>query len=67
MKNETEGYRRPVGVAPESTSGRLVVVCDDGSIWQWIHDRNRWEEMAPIPGSRRAGADVERLSASETP
>jgi hypothetical protein len=59
VTTETEHYRRPVGVAPESASGRLVVVCDDGSIWKWLHEVNRWEEMAPIPGSRRADSDTE--------
>jgi hypothetical protein len=54
MTEGTEGHRRPVGVAPESGSGRLVVVCDDGSVWNWIRDRSRWEEIPPIPGSLRA-------------
>ncbi len=58
MTDETEQYRRPVGVAPESAGGRLVVVCDDGSIWKWLHDGNRWEEMAPIPGSSRAASEA---------
>lgn len=58
MTDETARYRRPVGVAPESVSGRLVVVCDDGSIWKWLHEGNRWEEMAPVPGSRRADSDT---------
>jgi hypothetical protein len=54
MTGESARYRRPVGVAPESGSSRLVVVCDDGSVWKWIHDGSRWEEMAPVPGSSRA-------------
>lgn len=56
MMSEAEHSRCPVGVAPESASGRLVVVCDDGSIWKWLHDVSRWEEMAPVPGTRRAAA-----------
>lgn len=56
MTNEHEQYRRPVAVAPESAAGRLVIVCDDGSIWKWFHDGNRWEELAPVPGSLRAAA-----------
>lgn len=56
--NDAESYRRPVGVSPESTSGRLVVVCDDGSIWKWLHEGSRWEEMAPVPGSRRADSEA---------
>ena len=58
MKIDPERYRRPVGVAPESASGRLVVVCDDGSIWKWMHDGDRWDEMLPIPGSWRASSDA---------
>ena len=54
MTGDGEQRRRPVGVAPESGSGRLVVVCDDGSVWTWHDERSRWEEMAPIPGSDRA-------------
>jgi hypothetical protein len=46
--------RRPVGVAPESGGGRLIVICDDGSVWKWHHDGGRWEEMTPIPGTERA-------------
>ncbi len=57
MTEDGGRYRRPVGVAPESGSGRLIVACDDGSIWKWLHDGNRWEEMAPIPGSSRAAAE----------
>lgn len=53
MATEPGPHRRPVGVAAESGSGRLIVVCDDGSIWKWLHDGNRWEEMTPVPGSRR--------------
>lgn len=60
MDNEIEQQRRPVGVAPESTSGRLVVVCDDGSLWKWIAGTNRWEEMTPIPGSRHAASAAAR-------
>ena len=55
---DSTGARRPVGVAPESGSGRLVVICDDGSVWTWHHDRDRWEEMAPIPGSSRATSEA---------
>jgi hypothetical protein len=54
MNDEAAPFRRPVGVAPESGSSRLVVVCDDGSVWKWIHDGNRWEEMVPVPGTSRA-------------
>lgn len=56
MLSEAERFRCPVGVAPESVSGRLVVVCDDGSIWKGLHDVSRWEEVAPVPGPRRAAA-----------
>lgn len=58
VANDNPQYRRPVAVAPESAAGRLVVVCDDGSLWKWLHDGNRWEELAPVPGSRRAEGGV---------
>lgn len=63
MTNEPEQFRTPVGVAPESGGGRLVIVCDDGSIWKWLQEGSRWEEMAPVPGSRRAATDVGRSPA----
>jgi hypothetical protein len=53
MNEEGSGDRRPVGIAPESSNGRLVVVCDDGSVWAWFHDGRRWDEMVPVPGTRR--------------
>jgi hypothetical protein len=58
MTTEVDGDRHPVGIAPESSNGRLVVVCDDGSVWAWHHEGRRWEEMAPVPGTRRE-VDVE--------
>jgi hypothetical protein len=61
---ENEQYRRPVAVAPESAAGRLVIVCDDGSIWKWFDDGNRWEELTPVPGSRRAAAGPRPLPGS---
>lgn len=63
MTDDAGRYRRPVGVAPESGSGRLIVVCDDGSIWKWVNDGDRWEELAPVPGSSRAAAEAVRLPA----
>jgi hypothetical protein len=54
VTDDSAPYRRPVGVAPESGSSRLVVVCDDGSVWKWIHAGHHWEEMAPVPGTSRA-------------
>jgi hypothetical protein len=53
MTKDGAGERHPVGIAPESSNGRLVVVCDDGSVWAWFHDGRRWEEMPPVPGTRR--------------
>lgn len=60
LTQEPRTVRTPVAVAPESGSGRLVVVCDDGSVWKWMHDGRRWEEMAAVPGTARdlfAGAE----------
>jgi hypothetical protein len=55
--------RRPGGLAPQSGSGRLVVACDDGSVWTWHDDRTRWEEMPPIPGSAHAAVEDDRRTA----
>jgi hypothetical protein len=60
VTNDAEQPRRPVGVAPESSGGRLVVVCDDGSVWKWHDQGSRWEEMTPIPGSSRASTGTGR-------
>jgi hypothetical protein len=46
-------FRRPVGVAPDSDDGRLTVVCDDGSVWQYHYTDREWKEIPPIPGSKR--------------
>lgn len=61
VTNDGAQYRHPVAVAPESALGRLVVVCDDGSVWKWIDEAERWQEIAPIPGSDRAKAPADPI------
>ena len=46
-------YRRPVGVVSVTDDGRLTVVCDDGSVWQYHYTKRQWEELPSIPGSKR--------------
>ena len=45
--------RKPVGISFDAhpMSGVIIVVCDDGSVWEKIHDQ--WKEQSPIPGSDR--------------
>lgn len=38
-------------VTARVVDGRLVVLCDDGSVWRYDDAANRWQELAPIPGS----------------
>lgn len=49
--------RKPVGVSfqpdTEHSQGGLLVLCDDGSLWDW-NGAKGWTEFSPIPGTRRA-------------
>ena len=44
--------RKPV--AALHNGSRLIVVCDDGSVWTGALVGTAWEEREPIPGTRRA-------------
>jgi hypothetical protein len=44
--------RRPVGVAAHNDN--LVVVCDDGTVWEYVNHsdpRKAWKDREPIPGT----------------
>ena len=43
--------RTPVSSAV--VAGMLIVICDDGSVWE-LDPANGWIERAPIPGTREA-------------
>ena len=49
--------RRPIGVAldpnEQGPQAESIVVCDDGSTWSYIPETREWDELAPIPGSKR--------------
>ena len=44
--------RRPI-VASRAITDELAVICDDGAVFQYVG--RRWKEVAPVPGSPRAG------------
>ena len=46
--------RKPVSAAVLGTI--LIVVCDDGSVWELDPD-STWVERRPIPGTAAAHAD----------
>lgn len=37
----------------------VVVSCDDGTAWIYDEAGGRWEEIAPIPGTRAAAGEAE--------
>lgn len=43
--------RTPVSAAV--LGGMLIVICDDGSVWE-LDPSNGWVEREPIPGTRQA-------------
>ena len=43
--------RKPVSSAV--LGGLLIVICDDGSVWE-LDPSNGWIEREPIPGTREA-------------
>lgn len=43
------GSNRKVVAATEHPSGRLTVVCDDGSVFAFYEDK--WTESRPVPGT----------------
>lgn len=50
--------RKPVCSFINNTCGKPYssVVCDDGSVWEFIGGANGWQQLYPIPGTR---ADLE--------
>ena len=49
--------RKPVAAVKhdDGTSEKLIVVCDDGSVWQRrLVGGGRWTEEVALPGTRRA-------------
>lgn len=41
--------RRPVAITSDAGGQNPLVVCDDGSVWEY--SGSGWDELAPIPGS----------------
>jgi hypothetical protein len=58
MDQQTQGPQenrapRPVGIA-RSSGDNIIVVLDDGSMWEWWPHRGScgsWEPLPPIPGT----------------
>ena len=48
--------RSPVGITKDD-SGGLVVVCSDGSVFTEANNGG-WEEVTPIPGTRREDQEL---------
>ncbi len=49
--------RTPVSAAV--VGGMLIVICDDGSVWE-LDPSNEWTEREPIPGTRQAMPEARR-------
>ena len=41
--------RRPIAAVMDDPD--LLVVCDDGTVWNYIRGTNEWSRLAAIPGS----------------
>ena len=49
-----EEKRKPVSALVD-IHGNIRVLCDDGSMWIYHLQQDRWRENAPVPGTRRDG------------
>ena len=48
-------HRTPIHAWPGPRPNVLHVICDDGSVWKsGSHGADEYEELRPVPGSRRA-------------
>ena len=41
--------RRPIAAVLDDPD--LIVVCDDGTVWNYVRGANEWNRLAAIPGS----------------
>ena len=52
--SDNKGERKPISVVFNPNGDRILVVCDDGSVWSRSPNGTDWKENLPIPGTRRA-------------
>lgn len=60
MNGDDLVLRRPVAVAIDARGQNPIVVCNDGSVWEYrlggADADDGWDELPPIPGSPCAPA-----------
>jgi hypothetical protein len=57
-------HRRPVGPIIDA-HGKMIVVCDDGAVFEFSESEEDWVPWPPIPGSEEADrrdAKLKRVS-----
>ena len=59
--------RRPIAAVLDDPD--LIVVCDDGTVWNYVRGANEWNRLAAIPGSpavkKEKEKEKERIQARE--
>ncbi|HET9332162.1 MAG TPA: hypothetical protein VFQ21_01120 [Gemmatimonadota bacterium] len=59
--------RRPIAAVLDDPD--LIVVCDDGTVWNYLRGANEWNRLAAIPGSpavkKEKEKEKERIKARE--
>jgi hypothetical protein len=50
--------RRPIAAVLDDPD--LIVVCDDGTVWNYSRGSNEWNRLAAIPGSPAVKKEKER-------
>lgn len=59
--------RRPIAAVLDDPD--LIVVCDDGTVWNYVRGANEWNRLAAIPGSpvvkKEKEKEKERIKARE--
>lgn len=59
--------RRPIAAVLDDPD--LIVVCDDGTVWNYLRGANEWSRLAAIPGSpavkKEKQKERERIKARE--
>ena len=50
--------RRPIAAVLDDPD--LIVVCDDGTVWNYVRGANEWNRLAAIPGSPAVKKEKEK-------
>lgn len=50
--------RRPIAAVLDDPD--LIVVCDDGTVWNYARGANEWNRLAAIPGSPAVKKEKEK-------